>query len=127
MADVLDNALSWLETQRTRHRTRLVTYTRGEASAEVAATIGKTVFRIDDQYGASIRSESRDYLILAAHLVLDGQVILPQRGDQIRESAGDQVWVYEVLGPGDEPCFRYSDPGRLTLRIHTQQIEQEAV
>lgn len=127
MADLLATSSAWLEDQRTRHLSRLVTYRRGTLAAEVVATIGKTVFRVDDQYGGQIRSESRDYLVLAADLVLGGNAMLPQRGDQIRETVGDTVFVYEVLAPGDEPCFRFSDPYRQTLRIHTKQIDQEAI
>lgn len=125
MPDLLETSSAWLEDQRTRHLSRTVTYRRDDQSAEVVATIGKTVFRVDDQYGAQIRSESRDYLILTADLVLDASPTLPQRGDQVRETVGDTVFVYEVLAPGDEPCFRFSDPYRKTLRIHTKQIDQE--
>ncbi len=125
MPDLLEQSSAWLEDQRTKHLSHTVTYRRGDQSAEVAATIGRTVFRVDDQYGAQIRSESRDYLVLTADLVLVGNAALPQRGDQIRETVGETVFVYEVIAPGDEPCFRFSDPYRKTLRIHTKQIDQE--
>lgn len=125
MTDLLEQSSAWLEDQRTKHLARTVTYRRGSQSAEVTATIGRTIFRVDDQYGAQIRSESRDYLILTADLELGGNAALPQRGDRIRETAGGKVYVYEVIAPGDEPCFRFSDPYRKTLRIHTKQIDQE--
>jgi hypothetical protein len=115
MADLLERASAWLEEQRTRHLTRTVTYRRGAASIPVAATVGKTVFELDDGAGAVLRTESRDYLILAADLSLG----LPQSGDRIV----DQGWVYEVASFGQEPAWRYSDPYRQTLRIHTKQIE----
>ena len=35
---------------------------------------------------------------------------------------GDKTFEYEVLAPGKEPCLRYSDPFRKTLRIHTKQV-----
>jgi len=57
--------------------------------------------------------------------VLGGTPVLPQRGDRIRETQSTQVFVYEVVAPGDEPCWRYSDPYRRTLRVHTKQIDQE--
>lgn len=125
MSDLLEASSAWLEDQRTKHLSRTVTYRRGDQSALVAATIGRTVFHVDDQYGAQIRSESRDYLILTTDLVVGASAILPQRGDQVRETVGSKVYVYEVLAPGDEPCFRFSDPYRKTLRIHTKQIDQE--
>lgn len=125
MADLLEQASNWLEDQRTRHVSRVVTYARGEQSAQLPATIGKTTFEVDDGYGVLVRHESRDFLILAADLVLGGQTMLPDRGDRIRETQGGTVFVYEVSAPGKEPCWRYSDPYRKTLRVHTKQIDTE--
>ena len=91
----------------------------------MSATIGRTEFEVDDGLGVLVRTESRDYLILAEHLVLDGQPALPQRGDRVRETDGSQTVVYEVMAPGKEPPWRYSDPYRKTLRIHTKQVDTE--
>jgi hypothetical protein len=118
MADLLEQASAWLQDQRTRHLTRTVTYRRGASSSLVAATVGKTVFDLDDGGGAVLRVESRDYLILAADLSQG----TPQAGDRIV----DQGVVYEVANFGSEPAWRYSDPYRRTLRIHTKQVDLEA-
>jgi hypothetical protein len=107
---------------RQAHLSRPVRYRRGEDSIEVAATVGKTVFEIDDGYGAIERFESRDFLIAAADLALSGEYFEPQAGDIIAETVGQQTLVYEVLAPGKEPCWRYSDPYRRTLRVHTKQV-----
>ena len=125
MADLLEKGAAWLEDRRTRHLTRTVTYVRGEDSVSVAATIGKTTFEQADEYGVIHRTESRDFLVLTADLVLDGSPTLPKAGDRIREADGDQVFVYEVLAPGGEPPWRYSDPYRRTLRIHTKHVGTE--
>lgn len=117
MPDLLERASAWLEDQRTRHLTRTVTYRRGAASSPVAATVGKTVFDLDDGGGAVLRVEARDYLILAADLSLG----TPQGGDRIV----DQGVVYEVARFGGEPAWRYSDLYRRTLRIHTKQVDVE--
>ena len=126
--DLLEQASTWLEEQRSAFATRSISYERGTDLAIVPATVGRTVFRTDDSYGAQIRTETRDYLILAADLVLPGiGPTLPQRGDRIRETAGTgRPLVYEVMAPGDEPVWRYSDPYCKTLRIHTKQVEEEA-
>jgi len=125
VADLLEKASAWLEDQRVRHMTQTVVYQRGSDTVELAATIGTTVFQVDDGAGALLRVEARDYLIRASDLVLGGTPVLPQRGDRIRETQSTQVFVYEVVAPGDEPCWRYSDPYRRTLRVHTKQIDQE--
>jgi hypothetical protein len=59
--------------------------------------------------------------------VLDSNTVLPKAGDQIHESVGASVFVYEVMAPGAEPPFRYSDPYRKALRIHTKHVATEAV
>jgi hypothetical protein len=122
MADLLQRASDWLEAMRTKHASRSVTYQRDDAAAVVSATIGKTVFTIEEGGGIATQYVSRDFLIMGAELVLAGQAVLPQRGDRIRELQGEQTFVYEVLAPGKEPCFRYSDPYRKTFRIHTKQV-----
>jgi len=121
--------MAWLEDQRTKFMTQSVVYQRGDDSVEVPATLGTTVFNIDDGGGALLRIEARDYLIRASDLMIGETPILPKRGDRIRETSGsgvEQVYVYEVVGPGDEPCWRWSDGYRQTLRIHTKQVDMEA-
>ena len=113
---MLQQGLAWLESQRKSHLTVPVIYRRGGDSAEVPATIGKTVFKVADDYGRFQYIESRDYLISAADLVLNETQILPEPGDEIVEEG----FVYEVMAPNNEPEWRYSDSYRNTLRIHTK-------
>jgi len=126
MADLLEKASAWLGQMRKTHLSRTVTYIRGDHQLQVAAMIGSTIFEIDDQYGAVERFESRDFLISAADLILDGEVTQPRPGDQIKEMQG-RTFVYEVMSPGKEPCWRYSDSYRQMLRIHTKQVDTEIV
>ena len=127
MADLLQKGSDWLEGMRTAHASRPVVYVRGTDSVEVSATVGKTVFRLDKGYGVIERVEARDYLILAADIVLGGAAALPKAGDRIREVEGNKAFVYEVMAPGNESCWRYSDPYRRTLRIHTKHVATEDV
>ncbi len=66
-----------------------------------------------------------DFLVRTEDLVLAEELTLPERGDRVREVGGGKVFVYEVMAPGKEPHFRYSDPYRKTLRIHTKQVDVE--
>jgi len=127
VADLLQKGSDWLEGMRTAHASRPVVYVRGTDSVEVSATVGKTVFRLDKGYGVIERVEARDYLILAADIVLGGAAALPKAGDRIREVEGNKAFVYEVMAPGNESCWRYSDPYRRTLRIHTKHVATEDV
>lgn len=122
MADLLQTANQWLAEQQRAYVSREVTYQRGVEAVTLLATIGRTVFELQDAKGFIQKTESRDYLITTSDLVLNSQAVLPQRGDKIIETAGDQTFTYEVLAPGKEPVWRYSDPFRTQLRIHTKHI-----
>ncbi len=125
MSDLLSQGLSWLEDQRHQQLTRTVTYQRGGDEVELSATIGRTVFEQDDHAGGLTRIESRDFLIRTIDLVLAGDVTLPQPGDRIIETDAIATYTYEVMAPGSEPPWRYSDVNRLTLRIHTKHVGTE--
>jgi len=127
MSDLLQQGTQFLEDQRHQHMTRPVTYLRGADSVALNATVGRTVFDQQDQFGVIQRTETRDYLVRAADLVfVAGEQALPQVGDRVREPSGTGALLYEVMAPGNEPPFRFSDPERLTLRIHTKFVGLEA-
>jgi hypothetical protein len=122
MIDLLEKASEWLENKRTKFAARIVTYSRGTQTVQIPAAVGKTVFEVDEGFSVLLRYEARDFLILAADLVFGGKNTLPQKGDRIYETQAEAIYVYEVTAPGKEPAWRFSDPWRKTLRIHTKQI-----
>jgi hypothetical protein len=124
MPDLLDAGLAWLDRQRERFLTRPVLYRRGVQEATVPATIGRTVFRLDLGPGVVERIEARDYLIGAGHLAAFGQ---PRPGDRIVEDQGGQRHTAEVMAPGGEPPWRWSDPDRRIYRIHTKHLTTEVL
>ena len=125
MADLLQTGSDWLEDQRTEHCSKAVTYHRGGDSVQVQATIGRTEFEVQTEHGVIEKYESRDFLVLAEDLVLSSQQTVPQDGDRIKEAIGGDTLVFEVMAPGEEPPWRYSDPYHKTLRIHTKQVDTE--
>jgi hypothetical protein len=125
VADLLQQASAWLDRVRRANLAHTVTYLRGDQSVDVPATVGRTDFEAVDAYGAVERTESRDFLILAADLVLSGAAVLPEPGDRIREVQNGKTYVYEVMAPAKEPCWKWSDPYRRTLRIHTKEVATE--
>jgi hypothetical protein len=127
VADLLDKGSNWLQGQRKKHATREVTYRRGAESVGVKATIGRTVFEQDDGAGVIVRTQVRDYLIDTVDLVIAGQPTLPEKGDRIEETDAGKTYIYEVLPIGAEPHWRYSDPYRRTLRIHTKLVATKDV
>ena len=129
MADLIQKGLAWLDDQRHAHMTQTVLYVRDTESAsyivELLATIGRTEFEQVDEFGIVHKLQSRDFLIRAADLDLGAGPVLPRAGDQVRETVGTSVFVYEVNAPGGQPPFRYSDPYRRVLRIHSKHIATE--
>jgi len=129
MGDLLEQGAAFLDDQRHRHMSRAVVYRRGADEKEVQATIGRTEFEQADGAGLIHRVESRDFLIRAADLDLGAGPITPRAGDQVREQVGGvggQVFVYEVNAPGGQPPWRFSDPYRRVMRVHTKFVGTEA-
>jgi hypothetical protein len=126
MPDLLQTGSDWLADQLKAHASRPVVYHRGTQQVTVQATVGRTLLKLDDGYGG-VRMEwtDRDFLIHAADLVLGGSPTLPERGDLIRETQGAKTFIYEVMAPGKEPPWRWSDVFRKVLRIHTKQVGTE--
>jgi hypothetical protein len=126
MPDLLQTGSDWLADKLKTHVSRQVVYRRGALEVAVLATVGWTLLKLDDGYGG-VRMEwtDRDFLIQAADLVLGGSPALPERGDLIRETQGTKTFIYEVMAPGKEPPWRWSDVYRKLLRIHTKQVGTE--
>ncbi len=121
--DLLRDGLDWLDRQRERFLARTIRYRRGALEAVLLATIGRTVFRLDVGMGVTERIEARDYLISASSFAFG----VPVRGDRISEEDEGKRHTYEVLAPGGEPPWRWSDPHRRCLRIHTKYLTTEVL
>ena len=110
---MLENAAAWLEKNRDRHLAVPVRYFRkGGGEMTLPAALGRTLFRAEDEYGVTVRTESRDFLIAVSEL--GGE---PERGDRIEYNGRS----YEVLAPNGEPCWRWSGTTHATYRIHTKE------
>ena len=123
MADLLRLGQEWLANQLKTHASKTVVYVRGANQTSVTAIIGRTLLKLEDGYGGvHMQWTDRDFLISPDELVLAGLQVIPERGDTIREADNGKIYVYEVNVPGSEPTWRWSDPHRRLLRIHTKQI-----
>ena len=123
MVDLLRLGQEWLANQLKTHASKTVVYVRGANQTNVTAIIGRTLLKLEDGYGGvHMQWTDRDFLIPPDELVLAGTQVIPERGDTIREADNGKIYVYEVNVPGSEPTWRWSDPHRKLLRIHTKQI-----
>ncbi len=118
MRDLMDIKDAWLDEQCKENLSRAGTYRRGEDSCELAVQLGRSVFEMSDEAGGIIEFETRDYILSAVDLVLGGSATEPRPGDRIEEGGH----VYEVLSPGSEKCWRWSDGYYRTMRVHTKEV-----
>lgn len=110
---MLEQASEWLEYQRLKELSVPAVYVRrGGERINVNVTLGKTLFRAENEYGVTIRTEARDFLIAGSELKND-----PERGDAIILSGTR----YEVLAPNGEPVWRWTGTYHWTRRIHTKE------
>jgi hypothetical protein len=123
MSDLLKKGQEWLSSKLTQHASREIVYRRGELGVSLKATIGRSLYDQDDGEGIVTRSQVRDFLIDTLSLLDSIIGSLPRRGDTIVEIDGNATFIFEVMALGGDPPWRYSDPFRLKLRIHTKQIE----
>lgn len=112
MMNMLEEAVNSLRSAQASHLSVPIVYRRiGGMEKSAQAILGKTVFRSQNDYGAWVRTEARDFIVLAADLPDP-----PSPGDEIVYAGR----TYEVLAPNDEPVWRWSDPWYTARRIHTK-------
>ncbi len=127
MSDLLRLGQAWLAKKLSQFASREIIYRRDDKLVILQAMIGKTKGEQDVGDGLVLETEIRDYLIDTKDLVIDGERTLPERGDQIIEIDDGLRFIYEVLPVGNQKAWRYSDPYRLKLRIHTKLIDTAEV
>jgi len=125
VADLLEQGVSWLDGMRAAHLSRQVTYERGGASVQIAATLGSTTYEVADEAGAVVQTKATDFIVSADTLVLAGEPVKPQPGDRIRVPAGGKTLVFEVLDLAGAGHWRPADPFGKALRIHAKHMATE--
>ena len=126
MSDMLAAGLAWLTQQLTEFASQTVVYARGANQVSVPATFGAKLLKLQGPDGG-IRMQwtDMDFLIASAYLNFNGQPIIPQRGDFIYITQPPVVQCFEVLPYLDEAPWRWSDPHRTMLRIHTKHVDTQ--
>lgn len=122
MADMLRTGSAWLAQQLAAAAGTNCAYRRGGNTAQITATIGRSVFEASSQSGGVMESwESRDYLVKTEELPY-GE---PQRGDLIVEEVNGIATFYEVAAPRGVPVFHYADAFGTMCRVHTKQTDRD--
>jgi hypothetical protein len=122
MVDLLEQGASWLCDQRMQFASQSIVYGRGAMAVVLDATLGVTNVEFEEVAGVVEQFTSRDFIVKASDLVLGGAAVEPQRGDRIEITLGGVLCVFEVLVPTGMECWKWSDPYRKAMRIHTKQV-----
>lgn len=123
MANMLATGVNWLNNMLADHAATTIVYRRGGHSVTLPATAGMTSQETMTPDGAMVAVRRHDWTFPAADLVINGQLITPQRGDRITVTRNGVTEVYEV-----QPDAATGEPSRvdatgLRLRVHTKRID----
>jgi len=123
VANVLKTGSDWLVDELKEHASTEVTIRRlGFATDNVKAVIGATNFDREDSGGLIQTHQTRDFFILAADYVLDGEAVRPERGDRIEETQDGTTYHYEVMDDLGVSHEGFADNFRKQLQIHTKRV-----
>ena len=81
-------------------------------------------YEVVDAEGFGITMLSRDYIIQAADLILNGSEVTPRPGDRIVETIRSVSETFEVMAIGQMKEYEPLDTDGVMLKIHTKRITQ---
>ena len=122
--NLLNRGAAWLAGTMAAHAAEDVHFLRGGSAVVVRATLGRAVYEQAGDDGLVTRTSARDYLVPAASLTVDGAPVEPRPGDRFVEGGLAAGHLYEVTSIAGEPCWRWSDEFRRTMRVHTKYAGQ---
>jgi hypothetical protein len=121
---MIGRGLDWLESKRKTHLSRAARMRRGTLEIEVNVTPARTVANVDGPRGIE-RVESDDFIFSPDEVaellpLLDGdQILMPA-------SSGDgSTRIFELCKFMGEPCWRYTDSERRSIRAHAKMVGDE--
>ena len=100
-----------------------ITVTRGlNTSSVISATVGFTGETLCDEYGSTMFTKHRDYLVDIADYDFGSGAVEPQRHDIITEVINGVPVTFEVTSAnGDKPA-NYDNRDRTLWRLHAKEI-----
>lgn len=119
---MLAAASTWLDSTLKTSEGETVTIKVGGDEVDVTAVVGATPIGVDFGNGVFQTWQSTDFLIEASELVAGGVSFLPEPGMAFVRTIGGDEKRFEVMPADDGRVFRYTDPGRAMLRIHTKEV-----
>jgi hypothetical protein len=122
MTNLLQDGVTWLGGKLKDHAGVSVTYQRGTDSVSITATPTLHEYQVVDDEGFGIMMLSRDYLVHAADLVLNGSAISPRSGDRVIETIDGVSQTFELMPLGQLHEYQPADPDGTLLILHTKKV-----
>lgn len=122
MTNVLQDGAAWLGGQLKDHVGLSVVYQRGTSTVSITATASLHRYEVVDAEGFGITMLSRDYIVQAADLIINGSEVSPRPGDRIVETIRSVSQTYEVMAIGQMKEYEPLDTDGVLLKIHTKRI-----
>lgn len=117
MPNLLNTAMTWLNSTLQQSAGDVIVYQRGSSTVSITAVVGATDGERMDAGGMAYSFTSKDFMIEASDLVLDGEIVVPSRGDRI--TYGGRSYTVVVMQTGEQP-YRESGTGSSVYRVHTK-------
>lgn len=114
MSTPLENAASALWSALKPAAGESVTYSQGATTVTATALPGSSPIVAETLEGTIRTDKSQDFVFKSADLL----GVVPQRGDTI-------MWgsrKFEVIQPGADRQYYYSDPYQVMIRVHCKEI-----
>lgn len=106
--NIMEKASKFIKSQEQKSLATTIDY-NGEI---VKATVGKTIFKVDNAFGSAY-IQSTDFLI-----AVDAISEQPKKGDKIFMGETE----YQVLAPQGQNVWRFSDFSKTIYRVHSKRI-----
>lgn len=120
---LLSRGVSWFGTNIKSAAGRSIVYRRGSGSGGLTAAGAMHMYEVQGSDGISTEVHVFDWTIVAADLIVNGEMITPRRGDQIHETLGTKTVIWEVLDISDtRPAVEWLDSAGSLFLVHTKQV-----
>ena len=119
MIDMLKTGSDWLADKQKEFASQSVIYRRGANSVTIQAMPPQQSVDVADEQGGIVTSRSREFIFLAADLILNGLVEKPKRADLLEWNGN----VYEALPVNDDVIWEWADSYYNQIIVHTQEVK----
>ena len=123
MTNLLQRGATWLGGKLKTAGGRSVTYCRGSRRVTITATPQMHQRTVVGEDGIETVVSIYSWVIVAAELVLSGELVEPQRGDYMTETLNNEPVEWQLLPVNDSnDLWEWLDSSKILLLVHTKKV-----